>query len=64
MKVLLVRPFKDTGLSDESYLPIGLDYLATSLRKDNHEVNILDYLKKIMIIKISFRKSISFLTRY
>lgn len=45
MKVLLVQPFKDFGLSGESYPPIGLGYLATAIRKDGHNPVILDCLK-------------------
>ncbi len=45
MRVLLVQPFKDFGLFGESYPAIGLGYLATAVRKDGHEVSILDCLK-------------------
>lgn len=45
MKVLLVQPFKDPGLFGESYPPVGLGYLATALRNDDHEVVMLDCMK-------------------
>ncbi len=45
MKILLVQPFKDAGLANESWPPIGLGYLATAVRKAGHEVQILDCLK-------------------
>ncbi len=45
MKILLVQPFKEPGLYGDSYPPVGLGYLATSLRKSNHSVEILDCLK-------------------
>lgn len=45
MKVLLVQPFKNPGLFGESYPPVGLGYLASVLRKDGHQVLIVDCLK-------------------
>ncbi|MFC1521126.1 B12-binding domain-containing radical SAM protein [Elusimicrobiota bacterium] len=45
MRILLIQPFKDPGLSGESYPPVGLGFLANSLRKSAHEVRILDCLK-------------------
>lgn len=47
MKILLVQPFKDTGLGFESYPPVGLGYLAGMLIKNNHVVKILDCLKDL-----------------
>jgi anaerobic magnesium-protoporphyrin IX monomethyl ester cyclase len=43
MKILLIQPFKDFGMSGESYPPVGLGYLATSLK--GHDVTILDCVK-------------------
>ena len=45
MNVLLVQPFKHTGLAGESWPPVGLGYLATALRKSGHTVQIIDCLK-------------------
>jgi len=45
MKVLLVQPFKDLGISGESYPAVGLGYLATAVRESGHQVAILDCLK-------------------
>ena len=45
MKILLVQPFRPNGLLGESWPPIGLGYLATSLRNSGHHVQILDCLK-------------------
>lgn len=46
MKILLVQPFNnDRALSGESYPPVGLGYLASSVRKSEHSVYILDCLK-------------------
>lgn len=45
MKMLLVQPFKDPGLSGESYPPIGLGFLAAAVRGNGHSVHILDCLK-------------------
>lgn len=45
MKILLVQPFKDPGLFGESYLPVGLGYLATAVRKSGHSPYIIDCLK-------------------
>ncbi len=42
---MLIQPFKDPGLSGESYPPVGLGYVATALRKSGHTVYILDCLK-------------------
>lgn len=42
MKVLLVRPISDTYIISP---PIGLGYLATALRKANHDPRILDCTK-------------------
>ena len=47
MKVLLVQPFKDTGLGTESYPPVGLGYIAFSLLKSGHLVKIVDCLKDV-----------------
>ncbi len=55
MKVLLVQPFKDPGISNESYPPVGLGYLATSLRKSGHSVFILDCLKYNLNYKLFLR---------
>ncbi len=44
MKVLLIKPFNHKAFS--IIPPIGLGYLATALRKKNHQVFILDCLVK------------------
>lgn len=44
MKILLVQPFKYTGLGKTSFPPVGLGYLASAVR-DKHEVRIFDCLK-------------------
>ena len=49
MKVLLVRPISETHIISP---PVGLGYLATALRKGNHQVEILDCVKE----KMNFRK--------
>ena len=43
MKTLLVKPY---NLSDHIQPSLGLGYLATSLRANNHEVDILDCIKE------------------
>lgn len=45
MKVLLVAPYKNSFLGSGLFPPIGLGYLAASLRKSDHEVSILDCIK-------------------
>lgn len=46
MKVLLVAPYKSSFLGLAKFPPLGLGYLATSLRKKGYEVKILDCLKE------------------
>ncbi len=48
MKVLLVRPISETHIISP---PLGLGYLATALRKHNHQVEILDCVKEGMDFK-------------
>jgi hypothetical protein len=45
MKVLFVRPISDPHVIIP---PIGLGYLATSLKKAGHSVSILDCVKEKM----------------
>lgn len=45
MKILLVAPYKASFLGSAKFPPIGLGYLASSLRKKGHEVKIIDCLK-------------------
>ncbi len=45
MKILLIKPIKRSGYYQ--VVPnLGLGYLATSLRRDNHDVRILDCVKE------------------
>lgn len=46
MKILLVAPYKSSFLGLAKFPPLGLGYLATSLRRDGYEVKILDCLKE------------------
>ena len=46
MKVLLIAPPKDSYMGVAQYPPIGLGYLATSARREGHEVQILDCVKE------------------
>lgn len=46
MKILLVAPYKQSYCGLAEFPPIGLGYLATSLRKNSHQVEILDCLKE------------------
>ena len=48
MKVILVRPISQTHIISP---PVGLGYLATALRKHNHQVEILDCVKEEMGFK-------------
>ncbi|MBU1122408.1 MAG: radical SAM protein [Candidatus Omnitrophota bacterium] len=45
IKVLLVAPYKNSFLGSGKFPPLGLGYLATSLRKQNYDVKILDCLQ-------------------
>lgn len=47
MKILLVRPFNKESLTVVP--PLGLGYLATSIRKDGYKVKILDCVKEKII---------------
>lgn len=46
MKILLVAPYKKSYLGLAKFPPIGLGYLATSLRRRGYDVKILDCLKE------------------
>lgn len=46
MKVLLVAPIKDDFMGVATFPPVGLGYIATALRNDSHEVDILDCVKE------------------
>lgn len=46
MKILLVAPYKKSYYGLGKFPPIGLGYLATSLREKDYEVEILDCLKE------------------
>lgn len=46
MKVLLVAPIKENFMGWATFPPVGLGYIATALRKDSHEVEILDCIKE------------------
>ncbi len=45
MKIILVRPVTKKKMVLNVVPPIGLGYLASSLRKENHEVKIIDAVK-------------------
>ncbi|MCK4824183.1 B12-binding domain-containing radical SAM protein, partial [bacterium] len=55
MNLLLVRPISETHIISP---PVGLGYLATALRKHNHQVEILDCVKE----KMDFRKFAEFVS--
>ncbi len=46
MKITLINPPQLNVLDDRQYAPIGLLYLASALRQDNFEVNIIDLASK------------------
>ncbi|MGC2423997.1 MAG: radical SAM protein [Nitrospirota bacterium] len=48
MKIILVRPVTKKNLVLNVVPPIGLGYLASSLRKHNHEVKIIDSVKDVL----------------
>lgn len=46
MKILLLAPYKKSYYGLAEFPPLGLGYLANSLRKNKHEVEVLDCLKE------------------
>ncbi|MDP2939844.1 MAG: radical SAM protein [Candidatus Omnitrophota bacterium] len=48
MRILLIAPIKDSYSGLAQYPPVGLGYLATSVRKSGHSVRILDCVKEQM----------------
>ncbi len=45
MKVLLIVPPKKSYFGLEKFPPVGLGYIATALRKHNHEIQIVDCVR-------------------
>jgi len=46
MRILLLAPYKKSYLGLAKFPPLGLGYLATALRKNGYQVQILDCLKE------------------